>query len=89
MDVPLLDGYCSIFLPNYSPRPGLGDFFGLLNLTLISELHRKTYDAILVHGYTYATHWLAFLASWATRTALFLRGESTLSDPRPWKVKIL
>lgn len=88
-DVPLLEGYRSIFLKNSSRRPGLNHFFGLFNPTIISELRMKSYDAILVHGYTYATHCLVFLLSRLIGLPLFLRGESTLTDPRPGGLRII
>lgn len=87
-DIPLLDGYRSIFLPNRSRQPGLDRFFELVNPAIIAELRQERYDAVLVHGYIYATHWLAFLAARFTGTALWLRGESTLSAPRPLGVQM-
>jgi glycosyltransferase involved in cell wall biosynthesis len=87
-DIPLLAGYRSILIPNRSRQPGLARFFGLLNPAIIAELRQERYDAVLMHGYNYATHWLAFLAARFTGTALWLRGESTLSAPRPLSVQM-
>lgn len=85
-DIPLLDGYPSAFLKNYSPQPSPSRFFGLINPGIIRELYRGKYDALVVHGYSLATTWLAFLGCWLTRTPIFLRGESQLLNERPgWK----
>lgn len=75
-DVPLLGGYRHRFLPNVAPRPGLS-FYGLVNPEILSIVRRNDFDAIIVHGYAYATALMAFLAPRA-RARLLLRGDSSI-----------
>ena len=62
-DVPLLDGYVWHQIPNRSPRPGIGRFFGLINPGLWKLVRTGKFDAILVYGYAYVSFWIAFLAA--------------------------
>lgn len=62
-DQPQLDGYPWVRVPNRSPRPGVGRFFGLLNPGLWKLVRKGKFDAILVSGYFYASAWLAILAA--------------------------
>lgn len=81
-DIPLLDGYDSVFLPNVGGEAGVAGFWTLRNLSVIGELRRQRYDAVLVHGYEHLAKWFAFGAALSGRTPLILRGESTLISPR-------
>ena len=81
-DVPLLEGYKHVFLKNISPRPAF-NFFGQIHPRIIKELKENKYDALISHGYTVLTYWLAFLGCWFTRTPLILKGESDLSRKTP------
>jgi len=85
-DLPLVDGYKSDVLRNWWPTSA-DHFLRLLNPSVIGRLRAGRYDALIVHGYAHATEWLAFLGAFATRTPLFLRGESTLLGGRPWWVR--
>jgi glycosyltransferase involved in cell wall biosynthesis len=82
-DIPLLEGYKCKFLNNYSilPRAGFAPF-GLFNPGIISELKRGKFDALIVHGWHYLTHWIAFAAAFMTKTPVFLRSEMPLSQER-------
>jgi hypothetical protein len=63
-DIPLLDNYPWVELSNQSLNPGLGKFWGLLNLGLWKTIFTGNYDAIVIlTGYTYASFWLALIAS--------------------------
>src|SRR3989344_651327 len=77
-DIPLLEWYKYVFLKNISPKPAF-NFFGQIHPGIIKELKEKKYDALISHGYTALTYWLAFLGCWLTRTPLILKGESDLS----------
>ncbi len=68
-DVPLLEGYKSVFLKN----------IGGIHPQIFGELKKNKYDALIVHGYAAITYWLAFFAAWSTRTPLILKGEADLS----------
>ena len=82
-DVPLIEGYKTIFLPNASRWPNLHTFGGLWNPSIVQELSQGNYDALIIPGYAYATYLLAMLAAHSTKTPLLMRGESTLLGPRP------
>jgi glycosyltransferase involved in cell wall biosynthesis len=83
-DLPLLRGYRHKFLPNRGGNlAGLGR---LINPSIVTELVRSRFDALIVHGYTHLTEWLAVSAARAVGTRVLIRGESNLLDERPaWK----
>jgi glycosyltransferase involved in cell wall biosynthesis len=87
-DVPLLDGYDWMEVPN---KGSSGDgFFGLYNPGLWSLIREGRFDAILYYaGYLRASFWISYLASRLSRTAfLFGTDTTTLSpvDSRKWKL---
>jgi glycosyltransferase involved in cell wall biosynthesis len=85
-DIPLLDGYPWHRLRNLSPVPEADHFFRFIHPRIVGILRRERHDALIVHGYAHCTEWLAFLGALATRTPVFLRGESTLLGRRlPWR----
>ncbi len=80
-DVPLLEGYKYKFLKNHSPlatifKPPLG----LINLGIGEEIKKNNYAAVIIHGWNYATHWLAYFAARSSGTPVFIRGESPLNQ---------
>ena len=80
-DIPLLEGYRSIFLSNFSPKPSSG-FWGQINPGIIPALRREKCDALLLYGWNSFTNWLAFAACILLKIRIFLRGES------PWNQEI-
>ena len=63
-DVPLLDGYNWIHVPNKALRPGLGRFFGLWNPGLWKLIRTGGFDAVVIYtGYMYASFWCAVFAA--------------------------
>jgi glycosyltransferase involved in cell wall biosynthesis len=90
-DTSLLEGYPWVYVPNRSPRPGLGRFFGLLNPGLRTLIRDGKFDAVFVSGYFYASAWIAILAAkWNGIAILFtteahsLRSWATQSK---WKLR--
>jgi glycosyltransferase involved in cell wall biosynthesis len=79
-DVPLLDGYTHRFLRNIAPCPGLTSL-GLVNPDVLRALVSQEFDAIVVHGYSYATSLLTLLGP-RRRTRVLMRGESHLLPRR-------
>ncbi len=65
-DIPLLRGYNYIFLKN--------------SFSIIKELRKKGYDAVLIHGWNYFTNWIAFIAAFIIKTPVFLHGENPLNQ---------
>ncbi|PYU79262.1 MAG: glycosyltransferase family 1 protein [Acidobacteria bacterium] len=89
-DVPLLDGYNWVEIPNIGT--GTEAFLGLCNPGLWRIIRRGSFDAVFCHtGYLKASFWIAFLASKLSRTA-FLFGTDTTSlsprDSRRWKIAV-
>src|SRR6266852_9013044 len=59
-DVPLLEGYPWVQIPNRSLRPGLGRFWGLFNPGLWKLIREEHFDAIVCHvGYVFSSFWIA------------------------------
>jgi glycosyltransferase involved in cell wall biosynthesis len=75
-DVPLLGGYEYQLVRNLSPRPAVGSPFGVLNPSLPMLIRRSRLDAVLVHGYSNVSHWIAYMAAMGLRTPYLLRGDS-------------
>ena len=77
-DVPLTSGYRHEFLRNIAPRPAPHHSLGVLNPQLPLTLVRSRFDAVLVHGYALASHWLAFAGALTHKIPYLLRGESRI-----------
>lgn len=77
-DVPLLEGYRSVFLDNLRHEKWIRGFWSLVNPGIVAELRRNHFDAILVHGHNYATYLLAYLAARWHGTPIFTRTETHL-----------
>jgi glycosyltransferase involved in cell wall biosynthesis len=92
-DVPILEGYPWIALRNHSPKPGLGQFWGLLNGELWAMITSDRFDVVSVYaGYAYASFWLAAIAAKLTRKGfIFVTDASTLQprgDRVSWKSRL-
>src|SRR5260370_20016248 len=82
-DVPLLDGYNWVEIPNVGT--GAESFFGLCNPGLWRLIRRGSFDAVFCYtGYLNASFWIASLASNFSRTAfLFGPDAHTVSPDSP------
>jgi len=77
-DIPLLDGYPWVYVPNRSLRPGLGRFWGLVNPGLWGLIRKGGFDAVVVYtGYVYASFWIALAAAKTHGTALIFGTDAT------------
>jgi len=82
-DIPLLDSYPWIKVENNSPKPSLGKFFGLVNFGLWNLIIKSNFDAVIVYtGYTYASFWIAALASKSTKTKFLFSTDTSSIEPR-------
>jgi glycosyltransferase involved in cell wall biosynthesis len=72
-DVPLLDGYPWVQMPNRSPFPRPGTFLGLFNPGIARLISRGKFDAVVLYtGYMCATFWIALAAAkWNRLPVLF------------------
>ena len=63
-DVPLLDGYPWMHVPNPSPWRGSGGFLGLINPGLWKLTSAGRYDAVVLYtGYACASFWITLAAA--------------------------
>jgi len=79
-DVPLLDGYNWVKIPNV----GTGDesFLGLCNPGLWRLIRRGSFDAVICHtGYLKASFWIAFLAARLSGSVLENHFEESFMAP--------
>jgi len=90
-DTSVLDGYPWVHLPNRSPVPGLGRFFGLFNPGVWRLIRKSHFDAAILPGYFYCTAWIAIAAAkWNGTPILFLTDSHSLRSWRtqtPWKLR--
>jgi glycosyltransferase involved in cell wall biosynthesis len=86
-DVPLLDGYSWIQVPNRGS--GRETFFGLRNPGLWKLIREGKFEAVLCYvGYVRATFWIAYFAAKTTGTAFLFGTDATTLTPidrRMWK----
>lgn len=75
-DIPLLEGYRSVFVENRSRDPGTHRFAGLDNPELVGLLEAEAPDAILLFGYAYLSHLRVIMSPRLARIPLLLRGDS-------------
>jgi len=89
-DVPLLDGYNWVEIPNIGTDTE--SFLGLCNPGLWRVIRRNNFDAVFCHtGYLKASFWIAFLAA-RLSGSVFLFGTDANGlaprDSRSWKVAL-
>jgi len=91
-DIPLLDGYPWVYVPNRSPRPGLGRFWGMVNLGLWRLIRRGSFDVVVSYtGYMYASFWIALGAAKAGGVPFIMAADNLSLRPRDgkrWKIPI-
>ena len=86
-DVPLLEGYPWVHVPNRSPWPGVGRFFGLINPGLWNLIRDGAFDAVVpLTGYVHATFWIALAAAKSKRLLVLFGGDAHEIAPRDGKV---
>lgn len=78
-DIPLLDGYPSVFLDNPVKNPGSHHFWGIQNPDILKALKDYAPDAILVYGWSFWSH-LRVLMYFNKKVKILFRGDSTLLD---------
>jgi glycosyltransferase involved in cell wall biosynthesis len=89
-DVPLLDGYNWVEIPNIGTDTE--SFLGLCNPGLWRMIRRNNFDAVFCHtGYLKTSFWIAFLAA-RLSGSVFLFGTDANSlaprDSQSWKVAV-
>lgn len=88
-DVPLLDGYSWVCLPNRSVTHRESSFFGLFNPGIWQLISRGKFDAVVLYtGYVCATFWIALAAAkWKRASVLFGTDAHDIApiDAKRWK----
>src|SRR2546428_5794107 len=91
-DIPLLDGYAWVHVPNISLRPGLGRFLGLINPGLWKLVRAGGFDAVVVFtGYMYASFWITAAAAKTNGTAMLFgtdAHELRSQDGKRWRISL-
>jgi glycosyltransferase involved in cell wall biosynthesis len=91
-DTSVSEGYPWVCVPNRSPWPGLGRFFGFINPGLWPVIRDGKFDAIFISGYFYASAWIAILAAkWYGVPILFTTEAHSLrswSAQSNWRLRL-
>jgi hypothetical protein len=86
----VLEGYPWVHLPNRSPFPGIGRFFGLFNPGVWGLIRKSHFDAAILPDYFYFSAWIAITAAkWSGTPILFLTESHSLRSwnaQSPWKL---
>ena len=78
-DTPLLDGYESFFLKNYSTSKSMNCRFGdALNFGVWNVLRKSKSKIILVNSWTYGSDLMIILTAWLFGKKVWLRAENPL-----------
>ena len=81
-DIPLLDGYKSVWLRNVAPQPGVFSFSGCDTPEVGQRLAEGRFDAAIVSGWYLKSYLQAIRACRQQRVPVFLRGDSQLKTAR-------
>lgn len=76
-DIPLLEGYEYEFVENISKDPGSHHFKGIINRGLNQQIEKWGADAVLVIGWSFASH-LKCMRYFKGKIPVLFRGDSTL-----------
>ncbi len=85
-DVPMLEGYPWQALPNRSPQPSLGRFWGLINPAVVGLL--RPVDCCVVYGHAYVSFWLAIATAKLLGKPLLLSTDATGLGGAGWKTTL-
>jgi glycosyltransferase involved in cell wall biosynthesis len=75
-DIPMLEGYKSVFIKNYSRRKDRNGFFSLMNFGVVKMLYKHPESVIIVHGWSYVTHILTIIFGKIFGHKVCLRAET-------------
>lgn len=73
----LTEGYEHEFLPNLRSHDAVGGFASLINPTIVKRLREDDIDVLWIHGYRFATHALAIVASRMSGRPIMYRSEAS------------
>ena len=91
-DIPLLEGYKSIFLKNYSTSKSMNCRFGdALNFGVWNVLRKSKSKTVLVNSWTYGSDLMIIFTAWLFGKKVWLRAENPLNQEllkKGWKQKL-
>src|SRR6266576_2190065 len=91
-DTSLLKGYRWLHVPNRSPRPALGRFFGFVNPGLWRLIRSQSFDAVVIYtGYMYASFWITCFAAKSRGIPVLISSDSSSLHQREgkrWKARL-
>jgi glycosyltransferase involved in cell wall biosynthesis len=91
-DIPLLDGYPWVLVPNRWWAPRVGSFFGLFNPGIWRLIRRGNFDAVVLFtGYIYVTFWVAIAAAQMSGIPVLFGTDATTlraRDGKRWKLAV-
>lgn len=87
-DIPLLQGYRSVFLRNVSKRPNVDEFRGADTPEIYSVIRDRNFDAFMITGWYLKSYWQAARACFRHGVPLLIRSEANSLMPRPMPVRI-
>lgn len=77
-DVPLVEGYRHVFVPNVRGERTPDGFWSLVNPGIVRALRRRRHDAVWIHGHAYVSYLLGVAGALAAGSSLFMRCETHL-----------
>jgi glycosyltransferase involved in cell wall biosynthesis len=91
-DIPLLDGYPWVLVPNRWWAPRVGSFFGLFNPGIWRLIRLGNFDAVILFtGYIYVTFWVAIAAAQMSGIPVLFGTDATTlraRDGKRWKLAV-
>lgn len=82
-DIPLLEGYESTFIKNYSKRQALdNNFLDLLNPSVPNYIRKEPARIVLLNGWSYFSILLTIVSAKLLGRKVWMRAENTLSKER-------
>ena len=91
-DLPVLEGYPWVQVPNRSPVPRIERFFGLINPGLWTMVRQGGFDAVIAYlGYAYASFWIALAAAKLRGIPIIFGTDASNIQPRDgksWKIPV-
>ena len=89
-DIPLLQGYKSVFLKNWSGRASMDNgFLDAVNPSVFSTLWKDKASIVIVNGWSYSSTWMAIIGAKLMGKKVWLRAESPLNQEMRKSKKLL